>query len=86
MICYKRSKYIERSTVAQCFLDFHIGCDLVHRHMSGSFDHNLYILLPGAFCKLAKGDQLFNLSSICLLYTSIRLFIKCAKHMVTFMQ
>ena len=48
-ICYKRSKYLERSAMAKSFLDFHISCDLVQRHVARSLDHNLNILLPCSF-------------------------------------
>ena len=64
-VCYKRSEHVERSTMAQCFLDFHICCNLVHRHMARAFDHYLNVFLPCTFCQFSKRDQFFNLCSVC---------------------
>ena len=60
----KRSQYIERSTHTDCLLDFHIRRNLVKRHMSGAFYHNLNIFLPCTFCKFTQTNQFFNLADI----------------------
>lgn len=57
--------------MAKSFLDLHISCDLVQRHVARSLDHNLNILFPCTFGKLTESDQLFNLCSIsCICNTS----------------
>ena len=50
--------------MAQCFLDLHIGGDLVQRHMARSFDHYLNIFRPGALRQFAKSDQFLDLRGI----------------------
>ena len=48
---------VERRSVAK--LDFFIDLflDLVHGHMTWTFDHHLYILLPSLFRELSKSRQ-----------------------------
>ena len=50
--------------MAECFLNFHICGNLIHGHVAGAFNHDLYILRPCALCQLAKGNQLLNLRRI----------------------
>jgi len=40
---------------------FHFGSDLVERHMSRTFDHDLDIFLPGAAGQLTECQKLFQL-------------------------
>ena len=63
-ISYKRSKYIERSALADGLLYLHICSDLVKRYMSRPLDHYLYILLPGTLSQLTKSYQLIDLADI----------------------
>ena len=63
-ICYQWSKYIERSTHADCLLQLHVGFNLIERHVTGTFNHNLNILLPCTLCKLSESYKLFNLAYI----------------------
>ena len=63
-IGHKWSKYIEWCTLTDGLLDFHVGCDLVQRHMARTLNHNLYVFLPGTFCQLAQSNQLLNLGDI----------------------
>ncbi len=63
-IGHERSQYIERCPVTDGLLHLHIRRDLIHRHMSRSFDHDLHILLPGALRELPKPDQLSDLRCI----------------------
>ena len=67
----KWSEYIERSSHTDALLDFHIGSYLIQRHMSGTFHHNLYIVIPCTFCQFSETDQFFNLAYIgCICQTS----------------
>ena len=50
--------------MAECFLNFHICGNLIHGHVAGAFNHDLYILRPCALCQLAKSNQLLNLRRI----------------------
>ena len=63
-ICYDRSKYIERSSSADCLLYLHICFNLIERHMTRSFDHYLNILCPGSLCQFTQSYQFFNLTYI----------------------
>ena len=48
----------------RCLLYFHIGSDLVERHMSRSLDHNLYIVRPCALGQFTETDKLLDLADI----------------------
>ena len=63
-VSYQRSQNIERRTHTDRLLDLHIRLDLVKGHMSGAFDHDLDVLCPSPFCKLAKAHQLLYLANI----------------------
>ena len=47
-IGHQRPQHIERGVVAQALLQFHVGSDLVERHVARSLDHNLDAGGPGA--------------------------------------
>ena len=64
-ISNKRSKYIERCAHADALLHFHVGGNLIQRHMSRSFDHNLYIMIPCTFGQFSETYKFFNLAYIC---------------------
>ena len=68
----QRSQHIEGSSVADGLLDLHIGSDLIHRHMSGSLHHDLYILLPGSLGELPKAKQLPDLTGVCSIRQATR--------------
>ena len=61
---YKRTKYIKRSTHADTLLYFHVGGNLIQRHMTRTFYHNLYIVIPCTFCQFSETNQFFNLTYI----------------------
>lgn len=60
----ERPEDIERRSMAKALFHLHIGRDLVHRHMAGTFDHNLHVLRPRTLCKIAQLDQLTDLPCI----------------------
>ena len=64
-ICDEWSKCVEWSAHTDALLNFHIGCDLVKRYMSRTFDHDLYIMCPCTFCQFAEAYKLFNLAYVC---------------------
>ena len=53
----QRAERVERRIVAFLYLAFHILLNLVHGHVSGSFDKSLHVLCPGAEHKLAHGIE-----------------------------
>ena len=63
-ICYQRSKYIERCTHADALLYFHVRSNLIQRHMSRTFYHNLYIVIPCTLGQFSEADEFFNLAHI----------------------
>ncbi|CDD61114.1 putative uncharacterized protein [Clostridium sp. CAG:505] len=63
-VCDNRAKHIERCAHADGLLDFHVGSNLIHRHMSGAFNHNLNVFFPSAFGQFAQTYQFFNLTYI----------------------
>ena len=58
------TQHIERSAHADGLLHLHVGSNLVHRNVSGTLHHDLYILFPGTFGQLAQADQLFDLADV----------------------
>ena len=60
----ERSKYIEWRSHADGLLNFHVGSNLVKRHMARSFNHDLHVMGPCTFGKFSKTYQLFNLAYI----------------------
>ena len=58
------SQHIEGCTHADALLDFHVGGDLIQRHMAGAFDHDLHVVGPGALGQLAQTDQLLDLADV----------------------
>ena len=42
----------------------HILPDALHRYVTGTFDHHLYVMLPSAFCQLSQGAQFGELGFI----------------------
>ena len=58
------AKNIERRAHADRLLDLHVGFDLIHRHVSGAFNHYLDILFPSALCKLAEFYKFFYLTYV----------------------
>ena len=71
-ISNKRSKYIERCAHADTLLYFHVGSNLIQRHMSRSFYHNLYIMIPCTFGQFSEADKFFNLAYICCISKTSR--------------
>ena len=63
-ICNERSEYIEWRSHADGLLNFHVGSNLIKRHMTWSLNHDLYVMSPCTFGKLSKTYQLFNLAYI----------------------
>lgn len=52
-IRYDGPQNIKRSAHANCLLQFHIGFNLIQRHMPRAFNYHLHIFFPRAFDKLA---------------------------------
>ena len=79
--------------MAKTFFKFHICRNLIYRHMSRTFNHNLHILFPSTFCQNAKLDKLCNLWRVCRIMCRTRtasvtktdcyiIFCKYVKHLV----
>ena len=60
----QRTEHIEGCLVALLHLLFDVALDLVQGHVTGTFDHQLHVVLPGAAGQFAQGLQLSQLSSI----------------------
>src|SRR5438445_13142481 len=58
----ERPEGIERRFVAKLAFFIHLLLDLVHRNMAWAFDHDLHVIFPGFFGKLAQGFKLGELS------------------------
>ena len=41
-----------------------LGSDINVYGMARSFHHDLYIVVPGAFCQLSEADELLNLTDV----------------------
>ena len=63
-IRYQRAEGIKWCSVAFFYLPVHILSDLMHRHMTGTFDKCLYILCPGTFYEFTHCVQLRKLSPV----------------------
>ena len=63
-ISNERTEDIERSVMADTFLELHISLDLIHSHMTGTLDHYLNVLSPCAFSERTQFDELRDLTSI----------------------
>ncbi len=63
-IGHQRSEHIERSIVAQALLQFHVGGDLVERHVTRALDHDLDAGGPSALAQLAQLDHLGGLGGV----------------------
>src|SRR6266404_1802243 len=60
----ERPECVERRFAAHLFHAAHVHLDLVHRNVSGSFDHHLYVALPRAPGELAERVELRELCAI----------------------
>ena len=60
----ERSEGVERGLVADFQLQVHVLFDLVHRDVSGAFDHDLHVVFPGDFRELTEGAQLSELGVV----------------------
>ena len=58
---HQGSERVERRLVTGRQLTVHVLLDLVHRHMAGTLDHHLHVMLPGQLRQLAQGRQLTKL-------------------------
>ena len=58
----QRAERIERRFVTFLQLFLHVLLDQVHRHMAGTFDHHLHIVLPGDLRQFA---QRFEFGKLC---------------------
>ena len=63
-IGHQRPEHIERSIVAQALLQFHVGGDLVERHVTRALDHDLDAGGPSALAQLAQLDHLSGLGGV----------------------
>ena len=59
-----RPEHVEGRTVAELFLELHVGRHLVQRHMPRSLDHHLHLGLPAPPGQLAEQDQLLDLGRV----------------------
>ena len=55
---------IERSIMAFLYLAFHILFDFMERHMTGTFDKCLYVILPSALYEFAESIEFSKLSFV----------------------
>ena len=63
-IGYQRAQYIERRSHAKGLLDLHVGGNLIQRHVTGPFYHDLHVLFPCPLCQFSQTNQLFDLADI----------------------
>ena len=63
-IRHKRSKNIERRSLADSLLYLHVSFYLIHRHMSRAFYHYLNISCPCSLCEFSKPYKLLYLTSV----------------------
>ena len=63
-IRHQGAQHIEGRAHAEGFLHFHVGGNLIQRHMAGAFHHHLHVVIPGPFGQLAQPHQLLNLADI----------------------
>ena len=63
-IGHQRPEHIERGVVAQALLQFHVGGDLVERHVTRALDHDLDAGGPGALAQLAELNHLGGLGGV----------------------
>ena len=67
-ICRERAKCVERRVVAHFNLAVHVFANLVHRHVTRTFNDDLNALLPGNFGEFAeriKFGELCHVVCIC---------------------
>ena len=57
----QRPQRVERRLVALLQLQVHVFLDQVHRHVAGTFDHHLHVMLPRDLGQLAQGFQFTQL-------------------------
>ena len=60
----QRPEHIEGRAAAYAFFKFHVGFDLIERHMARAFDHHLHAEFARALGQLAQHQQLRQLSTI----------------------
>src|SRR5687767_11859227 len=63
-VSYKRTEGIEWRLVADLFHAPDVHLDLVHRNVSGAFDHYLYISLPCSPGELSQRVELRELGAV----------------------
>src|SRR5689334_12754548 len=61
---YERSKCVERRLITDFLHPFHVHLDLMHRDMSGSFDHHLNVPRPRPSGELTQSIELGELRAI----------------------
>ncbi len=71
-ISNKRTKNIKRSALAYRLLNFHIGANLVERHMSRPLNQNLHTMVPCALRQPSQFHQLGNLGNIAGIFEAAR--------------
>ncbi len=60
----QRTERVERRFVTLLQLLFHIDLDHVHRHVTGAFDHDLDVVLPGDLRELAQRFEFGKLAFV----------------------
>ena len=71
-ISNKRAKNIKRSSLAYRLLNFHIGANLVKRHMARPLNQNLHMVVPCALRQPSQFHQLGNLGNIAGIFKTAR--------------
>ena len=60
----QRAQRVERRLVAELELPVHVLFDQVHRHVAGTFDHGLHVVLPRDLRQLAERLELAELRRV----------------------
>ena len=58
------AEHVKRRAPADALLHFHVGGDLIQRHVPRAFDHDLNVLVPGAAGQFAEADELLDLTDV----------------------
>ena len=61
---YQRTEDIEGSAHTDALLYLHVCGYLIQGHMTGTFHHDLYIMIPGTFGQFSQTDKLLDLTYI----------------------
>ena len=63
-IGHQRPEHIEGGAVAEAFLQFDVGFDLIQRHVAGAFNHHLNTGILGTLGQFTENNQFLNLGTV----------------------